>query len=205
MNKNPHILVPEGIQPRLSTPYLFMSILNVLSYSGVIDDQADTIRKTVIQLKSSGTKIEDSARELASKLKDKVPIIYSSQRIFCVAEKWKTDINENAKVHAFYNLWSEFNHNEICGYQNMTADFHTVLLSDAEDHERVKKRIKIFKGLAKKYRAELTEIAITGDNFLTRLFSAIWMGTYTGYFLALEYGTDPTPVEIIENLKKELK
>ncbi|MBN2368238.1 bifunctional phosphoglucose/phosphomannose isomerase [Candidatus Woesearchaeota archaeon] len=204
MNNNPIVKVPSGIQPRLSTPFLFLPILNILAYSGVIDNNEDKIRKTISQLKSNKDKIENAAKELAVKLKDKIPIIYSSQQIFCVAEKWKTDINENAKIHAFYNTWSEFNHNEICGYQNMTGEFHTILLSDTEDHEKIKKRIKVFKNLAKKYKANLTEIAITGDNFLTRLFTAIWMGTYTGYFLALEYNVDPTPVEIIENLKKEL-
>ena len=36
------------------------------------------------------------------------------------------------------------------------------------------------------------------------MFSAIYLGDLTSYYLALKYSTDPTPVDIIERLKKEL-
>ncbi len=204
MNKNPHINVPTGIQPRLATPYLFIPILNVLNYSGLIDDQEDIVKKCVKNLKSGSYQIEQSVKDLAGKVKGKIPIIYSSQKLFCVAEKWKTDINENAKTHAFYNVFPEFNHNEICGYENPNGNFHIIILKDSEDHQKIKDRIKVFKKIMKPYNISLTEIAVKGDNFLSRLFSSIWMGTYLGYFLALEYETDPSPVKIIEKFKKQL-
>ena len=43
MNKTPYISVPGKIQPRLSTPYLFISLLNILSFSGIIDEQGNKI------------------------------------------------------------------------------------------------------------------------------------------------------------------
>ncbi len=205
MNKNPHINVPKGIQPRLATPYLFIPILNVLNYSGLIDDQEKKIKACVKNLKAGASNIENSIKDLAGKVKGKIPIIYSSQKLFCVAEKWKTDINENAKTHAFYNVFSEFNHNEICGYENPNGDFHIIILKDSEDHPKIKDRIKVFKKIMKTYDTSLTEIAVKGENFLSRLFSSIWMGTYLGYFLALEYETDPSPVKIIEKFKQKLK
>lgn len=205
MNKTPHIQIPSGIQPRLSTSYLFIPILNTLNYSGIIDDQEPTIKKCVKDLKAVSKKLETSGKELALKVKNKIPIIYSSQKLFAIAEKWKTDINENAKTHVFYNVFPEFNHNEICGYQNPQGNFHVVIINDAEDHPRIKERIKVFKKLMRKYNIEITELGITGDNFLTRLLSTIWMGQFFAYYLALEYKTDPTPVEIIEKFKKELK
>jgi hypothetical protein len=39
---------------------------------------------------------------------------------------------------------------------------------------------------------------------LTKLFSAMMIGDLVAYFLAIKYKTDPTPVEMVENLKKEL-
>ena len=102
-------------------------------------------------------------------------------------------------------MFSEFNHNEICGYENPKGDFHIIILKDSEDHPKIKDRIKVFKKIMKTYDTSLTEIAVKGKNFLSRLFSSIWMGTYLGYFLALEYETDPTPVKIIEKFKQELK
>ncbi len=205
MNKNPHILVPKGIQPRLSTSYQFISMLNVLSMSGIISDQEKNIKKCAKDLKSSSAKVEAGAKDLAAKVKGKVPIIYSSQKMFCIAEKWKTDINENAKTHAFYNIFPEFNHNEICAYEHPVGKFHVIIVSDSEDHPRIKKRIKIFKNIAGKYKTPVTEIAITGNSFLTRLLSSVWMGLFLAYYMAMEYGLDPTPVKIVEQLKKDLK
>ena len=130
MNNNQHIIVPGGIQPRLSTPYQFMALLNVLSLAGIIDDQEKIIKKCAKDLENSRIEIEANAKDLAANIKGKTPIIYASQKIFCIAEKWKTDINENAKTHAFYNMFSEFNHNEICAYENPVGKFHIIIVSD---------------------------------------------------------------------------
>ena len=58
--------------------------------------------------------------------------------------------------------------------------------------------------LIKKKGVSVTEIVIKGNSFLTRLLSAIYTGTWVSYFLALEYETDPTPVDMIEDLKKQI-
>lgn len=204
MNKNSHILVPKGIQPRLSTPYQFIAMLNVLQNCKIIEKQNERLEKCAYDLSEFSKKIEENAKDLASKVKGRVPIIYSSQKMFCIAEKWKTDINENAKTHAFYNSFSEFNHNEICSYENPVGDFYVIIVSDMADHPRIQKRVKIFKKLLREYNTPLTEISITGDNFLTRLISSVWMGLFLAYYLALEYNIDPSPVIIIEKLKKDL-
>ncbi|MEM3374133.1 MAG: bifunctional phosphoglucose/phosphomannose isomerase [Candidatus Woesearchaeota archaeon] len=207
MNKNPYIKVPKGVQPRLAIPYLLVSILNVLSYSGIIDEQEETIKKLVSYLKRIS--IEEEAKLIAKKLKNKVPIIYSSQRLFSIAEKWKTDINENAKTHAFYNVFPEFNHNEICAYENNITDSHIkthlILITDKDDYLKIKDRINVFKKLLNQYKVSFTELGLVGDNFLTRLIVGVWTGLFVSYYLALEYERDPTPVNIIEKFKKELK
>jgi glucose/mannose-6-phosphate isomerase len=204
MNHNLHIIVPSGIQPRLSTPYQFIPLLNVLSFSGVIPEQEETIKKTIADLKNSAEKIEAGGKEIAGKLKGKIPLIYSSQRMQCLAEKWKTDINENAKTHAFYNTFPEFNHNELCAFENTGKDYHVLIVSDKEDPDKIKNRIKTFKKTVSQYKVAVTEIGISGDSMLTKLLSGVWMGLFMSYYLALEYGRDPTPVNIIEKFKKEL-
>ncbi|MBN1502785.1 bifunctional phosphoglucose/phosphomannose isomerase [Candidatus Woesearchaeota archaeon] len=202
MNKNPHVLVPKGIQPRLSTPFLFVPMLTVLQNIKLIPNQKKLLLDSIDALENPI--IKDRAQELASKIKNKIPIIYSSDRIYCIAEKWKCDINENAKTPAFYNLFPEFNHNEINGYVNLVGTYFAILIRDLDDHERVKKRIGIIKKLILSKGVEVTEIAITGNSYLIRLLSGIYMGLWVSYHLALEYNVDPTPVEIIEDLKKEL-
>jgi len=65
---------------------------------------------------------------------------------------------------------------------------------------------KFTKKLIKEVNAEVTftEINIKGPDALTRIFTTIHLGDLISYYLAMIYATDPTPVEIIERLKKEM-
>ena len=197
-----YIPIPSGLPPRLSTPYLFVPLLKVLQENGLIKRQDNFLAETVKALKNSF--LEKKGQELAQKLHQKLPLIYSSSKIGCVAEKWKTDINENAKTLCFYNLFPEFNHNELNGYDNFNTPLSVVLISDVDDHPRNQKRLRIIKKLLQERKIEVTEVALTGENYLSRLFTALSLGLWTSYYLALLYQTNPTPVKIIEEFKEEL-
>jgi glucose/mannose-6-phosphate isomerase len=197
------ILIPGKHQPRASMGYLLVPMLRVLETSGAIRPLENNLKKISNQLKNS--MYRNKAEELAKNLKDKIPLIYTSQKLSCVAQRWKTQINENTKVHAFYNTFSEMNHNEIVGYTKLLAKFHMIIISSEKDHPRIKKRFSLVKKLVKKKGVDVTEMSIIGDNLLQQILSAIHIGDWTSYFMALMYGIDPSPVDIIENLKKDLK
>jgi glucose/mannose-6-phosphate isomerase len=44
-----------------------------------------------------------------------------------------------------------------------------------------------------------------GDHLLEQLFSTVAMGDFVSLYTALLNGLNPTPVDMIEKLKKELK
>jgi len=203
LNKHEHITIPSGILARFSTPYLLVPILNILYNQGLIDYPNQIVEETAKALEKSG--FETKAKELAEKLKNKVPIIYSSQRTQVVAEKWKTDIQENAKTLAYHNVIPEMCHNELNAYEKVTADLFVILIGDEDDHRQVKQRIKIIKKMLKEKEVPVMEIGIKGNNLLTRLFSSTYLGLWVAFYLAMEYEIDPTPVETIEWFKKELK
>ncbi|MFH1848821.1 MAG: bifunctional phosphoglucose/phosphomannose isomerase [archaeon] len=199
----PHILIPGGLPPRLATPYLFFPMLNVLHNAGLIGDKSDETRSAIEALKKDV--YEAMGRELAGKLRDRIPVIYASNRYAPVAMKFKTDINENAKAPAFYNLIPEMNHNEITGYVNRVGNYHVIIIRDEDDEVSIKRRIDITKRIMKKQGLDVTEIHVKGTSYLTKLFSSLYIGEWTSYHLAKAYSTDPMPVEIIERFKKELK
>ena len=80
-----------------------------------------------------------------------------------------------------------------------------IIISSERDHPRVRKRFKLIKKLIKDKGVNVTEMSVIGDDLLHQILSAIYVGDWTSYFLALMYKIDPSPVDIIENLKKELK
>ena len=127
-----------------------------------------------------------------------------SSKFYPLAYRFKTQINENAKIHAFAHEYSEFNHNEILGYENILAPHHVVVYRFDEDHRRIKKRMDIVRNLIAKYDVETTDIKLTGDRFLTKVYSTIILGDLVAYYLALRYKIDPSPVDIIESLKEQM-
>lgn len=201
--KSPIIKIPETIQPRMSYCYQFFSMLGVLENSGLVENQKEIIEK--LETKMRSLNLEEKARSISKSLVNKVPIIYSSERLKAAAYKWKININENAKTMAFCNVFPEHNHNEINGIINPKGNFAFVFLKDEEDYKMVRKRMVVVKKLALENKIESIYIDVSGDNFLEKLITTIYLGDWISYFLALEYKTDPTPVPLIENFKKMLK
>jgi len=148
-------------------------------------------------------KFNDAGEELSKKLKEKIPIIYASVALGAIAFRWKTQINENAKMPAFYNVFSEMNHNEIAAYKSMDMKFAAVIIRDKHDNDRIKKRMDICREIMEQ-RVTVEEIETQGEGLLARMFSTIYLGDYVSYYMALWNRVDPSPVEIIEDMKKKL-
>ena len=117
--------------------------------------------------------------------------------------RWKTQINENAKMAAFWNVFPEMNHNEIAAYQSMDSKYAPAFIRDRNDNERVRKRMDICKEIMEK-RMPVHEVYTQGSSLLARMFSAIHLGDFVSYHLALWNRVDPNPVYIIEDMKKKL-
>ncbi len=198
----PIIKIPSGYQPRMTLGYQFFPLLNVLSNSGIIEDKKEDMKKTVEMLHKPV--FREKAAELAEKIQDRIPIIYASNQFASIAYKWKINFNENSKQHAFYNVFPELNHNEMVGYTLLKAEYYAIIIKDEEDYHRIKKRMDITKEIIKKKGVKVTEIALAGPSLLTKMFSAIYIGDWTSYFLALRNKTDPTPVDVVEDFKKKL-
>ncbi len=201
-DKTQCIRIPSGIQPRHALGYLTFSILNVLSNSKIIHKDDAAISSVVAALKKD---YHETAKDLAQKLAGKIPIIYSSARLEVLARVWKANINENAKVQAFYNVFPELNHNEMVGFTNLKGNYYIIIIEDIGDSPRIKKRMEITKKLLQEKGCSVLILKLTGESLLARIFSSILLAAYTGYYLALEYKVDPTPVEMVEKFKKLLK
>jgi len=202
-NKTPHVIVPYGLEPRAAYAYQFFPMLRILENSNFINSQEAYI-ENLIKLVRKNDGIKELAMQLAEKLYKKIPLIYTSEKLKASGYKWKINFNENAKILAFNNVFPEFNHNEINGYINKVGEFFAIIIRDDEEQGRIKKRMAIIKDLLKKYNIPVTEILIKGEDSLTKLFSSIYIGDWTSYFLALAYKIDPTQVDIVEDLKKQL-
>ncbi|MBW2998550.1 bifunctional phosphoglucose/phosphomannose isomerase [Candidatus Woesearchaeota archaeon] len=191
-----YIRIPSKIQPRMALPYLIIPIMNVLKISF---DPHQLVK--ILEHKA----ITEKAKDLAEKLENKIPMIYSSDRIYPVAYRWKTQFNENTKIHAFANKFSELNHNELEGYEKLNGEYYVIMIRDENDSIKHVKRMELTKKLIMDKKVPVTEISIKGKSSFNRVMTEIFIGDLTSIFLANRYEIDVEPVKLIEDFKKELK
>jgi glucose/mannose-6-phosphate isomerase len=206
-DKVPFVKYPDdgsGFQPRYATGYIFVSLVKVLSNSGLVSDKSKEIIKTAQFLKNLN--LENRGRNLAQELKGKIPLIYSSDQLKSIPYIWKIKFNETSKVMAFNNYFPEMNHNDMTGFtlSKRQGRFYAIFLRDREDHLRIKARMQITSKLLKSKGTKVIFIDSLGNDRLSRIFSLINFGDWVTYYLALENGIDPTPTKLQVEFKKRL-
>ncbi len=216
LNDFPLAIVPAGLQPRAALGYSFVPLLVFLENIGLIKNVAGDIEHVITELKKfRESYIEDSpaksnlAKQLAEKIHGRIAIVYAGPTLTSVVGlRWKGQICENSKNLSFANQYPEFNHNELVGWSETVKPFKDYLLviqlRDHEDHPQVIKRMDIVKGLIGEQGIDVIDVASQGKSPLTRMFSLIQLGDFVSYYLAVLNNIDPSPVKVIEALKKKL-
>ena len=194
-SKEAHLIqLPKGHQPRAALPYMFFSLLALLKENGFL--------KVNASLNINAQTIEATAKKLAETIGDKTVIAYSSPRLFPAAYRWKTQMNENAKEHAFCNVFSELCHNELAAWGE-NNNYHVVFLVEEKEYSRMQKRMDLVKKTVRNTGATVSQLSLKGD-YLQALFQAIVLADFVSYYKALNKGIDPSPVNVIEDFKKEM-
>lgn len=213
-NGIPLIEIPKGLPPRAALGYLLSAIMCVIQKSGAasLKEDLDETKKLLKQLirkycASCGSR-ENEVKQMAIRLNGKTPVIFASEgTTYAAGLRWKTQLNENGKVTAILSVFPELDHNDIVNFSQLRQGEHKysfVILRDQGDPERMKKRIEVTKSLISGNVGGIIEVWSQGESLLARIMSLIIYGDYLSVYLAALAGIDPTPVEIIEKLKKEL-
>ena len=211
-----HIEIPSGLQPRASLGYLTLPILAALVKIGLVPDIGDDVDQAVGVLAEleqrchrSRSVAENPAKDLASRIQGRVPVIYGGHGLGAVAAyRFKCDLNEYGKTPAFWHEFPELNHNEIVGWNQLEGltkeNFVLVFLHSDDDHPRIDIRMSITRALIEEQVAEIIEIPASGPSAIARLLSLILVTQLAAIYVGLSYEVDPGPVEVIMNLKKQL-
>ncbi|MDP3685630.1 MAG: bifunctional phosphoglucose/phosphomannose isomerase [bacterium] len=197
---------PPTMQPRSATGYGVGILTQILARAGLAAAEAvDAVERLAGFLTNFMETARQRGEALVPALTNATPIIYASDRLATVAQIWKIKINENAKTPAFWNVFPELNHNEMIGWTQPHAAFHVVLLRDADDHPRVQKRFDITLALLREKGISSSIVPITGTTLTEKIFSTLLIGDWASTALALAQSIDPSPVPMVEDLKKRLQ
>ncbi|MCK4657643.1 MAG: bifunctional phosphoglucose/phosphomannose isomerase [candidate division Zixibacteria bacterium] len=206
--------IPPGLMPRAALAYSFAPLLVLMSRMGFVPGCDNELEKAASATRKRSEKYSiesegNAAMELANRIYGRIPIIYAAQDHFdAVALRFKGQVCENSKQLAFANVYPEFNHNELVGwelYEPFVDKLIVLTLKDIDDHLRVTARMRIVNSLFSKRKIEAIELSSDGDSLLSRMLSLIQLGDFASFYLAILNGVDPSPVKVIDYLKSALE
>jgi glucose/mannose-6-phosphate isomerase len=211
----PCLRVPTGMAPRATLPYLFLPQIILLHKLGLVPNIDSEISEATAILKQIGKEnspdkpvTDNFTKSLASEIGVTVPIVYGFGVYRAVAQRFKTQINENSKTPAKWETFPELDHNEIVGWEaaeSLAKFFSVILLRDKEEAGEMKLRIEVTKELLRRAGLRTFEVWSRGRSTLARMSATISIGDFTSVYLAILKGIDPTPVRTIDLLKKRIK
>lgn len=207
------IEIPGGQPPRTALGFMMMPVLVACERLGLLPKQDYDAAFALLDECAKDWSVEvpfekNEAKKLAAELHGKLAVLYglgSWQGL--VANRWKGQINENAKNMAFAAAFPELNHNEILGWvksnEQGVAGWAAVILEDGDETLQMKRRSlvteRLVGGLARFHR-----IQARGDDLLQRILSLAYLGDFVSLYLAALNGVDPENIDSINVLKSEL-
>ncbi len=206
--------IPAGLQPRAALAYSFIPTLFLLEKFRVFQNDFQEKLTDAIEFLShvrnefSQDNDENSLYSLAQNIYRTLPVIYAqTNSLSVVANRLKGQLAENSKMLAYFNELPELNHNEIVGWENnreILGQISLLWLKDEKDHERVTLRQNITEDVLSGLAANQFHLSGTATAYFVRFLELIHVSDWISFWCAVLHGTDPTPVEKIDRLKKEL-
>jgi glucose/mannose-6-phosphate isomerase len=211
----PVIEVPSDIpQPRAALGAMAIPPLVVLDELGLyrgaqtwIDEAIDQLSRRRDELVGAGE--SSAAAEVARQIGSTIALVHGGGMVGATAaQRFKTQINENAKAPAFWSAQPELCHNEIAGWGqhgDVTRQLITaVFLRHDGEHPQIGRRFELVGELMEEVVAAEIEIRAQGDGDLAQLLDLILFGDYVSLWMAAFAGIDPGPVPALVELKQKL-
>lgn len=212
-NNISYATLPSGLQPRMAVIYNLRALLAILENFSIVQgkqqevaDLSDWLGRESAAWAAIVPTENNRAKQLAELAVGKSPVFYGGALTAPVAYKWKISWNENAKNLSFWNEYSEFNHNEFMGWTSHPVEkpFAVFDLISSFEHPQILRRFEISDRLLSGKRPKATVINLAGDSLIAQMLWGSIFADFVSIYVAILNGVDPTPVELIEKLKKEL-
>jgi glucose/mannose-6-phosphate isomerase len=193
--------------PRTAVAYMLVCAAEVAAAAGVAPRVSGELESAAVFLEAQKEDLRGAAAEIAARLDGSIPIVYGAGLYAAAARRWKTQLNENAKLPAFFSTLPEADHNELCGWRDDAPGegrLAAVLLEDTDQHPREVRRFELTAEAIEAAGATAVRVEAAGDTPAERLLWAVMLGDLVSLALADARGIDPLPIEAIDNFKAAL-
>lgn len=200
--------------PRTAVAYMLVCAAEVAAAAGVAPRIQEELEVASTFLLGATTSVAGSPSELAAKTEEiaaaldgAAPVVYGAGLTAPAARRWKTQLNENAKLPAFFSELPEADHNELCGWdgdQSGQAGLCAVLLEDARQLPYDRDRFELTAAEVEAWGAKAIRVTASGHTRVERLLWTVMLGDLVSLSLAEARGVDPLPIAAIDRFKAAL-
>lgn len=201
-----YIQVPDNWpSPRACLGYSIVQQLYILHALDLIDGSFKSQMRSAIDLiRFDVDDIKKSAKQVADRIHDKTPVIYSTDRIEAVAVRLRQQINENAKMLCWHHVIPEMNHNELVGWTEKHPGLAVIYLRNRDDYKRNQVRMEINQEIISKYTDTIIDIFSKGNSLIEKSIYLVHLGDWISWYLSELKGADAIEIKVIDYLKSEL-
>lgn len=204
-NSLDYILLPAGFPPRSCIGYSIAQIIKVLGFFNIISSNyLNEIDGAIALLEKEEEDTKQKASEIAHKLVNKLPIIYSLGNTEGVSIRFRQQLNENSKMLCWHHVLPEMNHNELVGWADKQENVAVVIFRYSNDYYRNIKRLEVCKTVFEANCDTVIEITAKGNSPLQEALYLIHLGDWISCYIADIRQIDAVNIDIINHLKGEL-
>jgi glucose/mannose-6-phosphate isomerase len=201
-------------QPRAAVGYSAGLLLAAFSRLGLIPDPADDIRDTVEAMRTQQESLlaevpttSNLAKRLAGQIYGRWIVVIGADILEPVARRWKSQISEVAKAWGQFENLPEVDHNTLAGLmfpESALTQTMAFFLRAPSYHSRNLLRTNLTKNAFMVEGLNTDFIDAQGKTPLAQQWTALHLGDYTAFYLAMAYEIDPTAIPTIEMLKSQM-
>lgn len=209
----PWIFEHHGM-PRAAVGFSFGLLLALFSRLGLIPDASQELAEALQVMRQLQTSLDpevmvvnNPAKRMAGQLVGRYVTIFGSGYLAPVSRRWKGQINEVAKAWGQFDFLPEGDHNTMAGLvypAELLPKMMALFLRAPSDHPRNHLRANLTRNIFMQEGINTDFVDARGVSALAHIWSLLLFGDYTSYYLAMAYGVDPTPIDVLEGFKKAM-
>lgn len=197
----PFVQVEKGLTPRAALAQMVAASALALEALGGAGNPRGELKAAGEELAGLRERIRASvpfsknqAKQAASALRGKFPVVYSLAAMSSVARRFKNQLAENSKVLAKYGHLPEAGHNEVEAWARDNRLLLPVFIRDWGETVQEKGQVDAFKAtIGKTGGARPLDVRVEAGTRLGRLLAPILFLDYVTIYLAILRSVDPTP------------
>ncbi len=200
------VRLPGGLQPRFALGYIVGGILGALealfpflSFSQDLEETQNHLQAVIPTYASS----QGLPYQMAQEMANLIPVFIGIEHYTdCVAWRYKTQCNENAKHVAFASTIPEAMHNEIVAFLHPEAlPLAFVFLHDPEEPSCCTTMARMYLKHVAKRGIKTFEVWAQGTSSLCRALSLVAFGDWLSIHLAQIHTEDIERIPIVTHFK----